>query len=120
MKYRELVGIYQANGSIVGEIQYVWGKLLGTRHCSLCDITHGWVRETTEFRACRERLRIPIRTIHLDERSEDLYLATENRTPCVVGRCLDGWEVVLSSDQLQSCNGSVRSFERLLNENLGV
>ena len=51
-----LTGVYQANGSLSGELRYVVGKLLGSAHCALCDITHGAVREKPGFVACREAL----------------------------------------------------------------
>ncbi len=37
----KLIGIYNANGSVVGEAQYFYGKSIGQAHCALCDITHG-------------------------------------------------------------------------------
>lgn len=38
-----LIGVYDARGSLLGEVAYLWGKVRGTRHCSLCDITGGSV-----------------------------------------------------------------------------
>ena len=40
----ELVGVYNADGGVAGEVRYVVGHLLGRAHCSLCDITHSPVR----------------------------------------------------------------------------
>ena len=45
MRYIELVGVYHADGSLLGELRYIWGKLRGTAHCTLCDITHGRLSE---------------------------------------------------------------------------
>jgi hypothetical protein len=39
--FDKLVGIYNANGAVVGELQYVFGTLTGQTQCALCDITHG-------------------------------------------------------------------------------
>jgi hypothetical protein len=38
---RRLVGVYNANGTVGGELAYFLGARLGRAHCSLCDITHG-------------------------------------------------------------------------------
>jgi hypothetical protein len=38
----KFVGIYNADGTILGEISYVAKKLAGRGSCALCDITHGW------------------------------------------------------------------------------
>ena len=43
-----LVGVYDADGGLLGEAAYVWGKVRGTRHCALCDITHRRVRRRPE------------------------------------------------------------------------
>ena len=34
--------IYDADGSLAGELSYALGKLAGARRCALCDISHGW------------------------------------------------------------------------------
>ena len=112
--YSELVGIYHADGSLLGELRYLWGKLRGTAHCALCDITHATVREKAAFRQCRERLPIPLRVLHLDERSEALTAVTEGRTPCVVGRNSKGWVMVMDARSLEACQSSVESFENEL------
>ena len=43
------VGVYDVDGGLLGEAAYVWGKVRGTRHCALCDITHGRVRRRPEW-----------------------------------------------------------------------
>jgi hypothetical protein len=51
---RRLVGVYNANSTITGELAYFIGAGLGSAHCALCDITHGLVRERPEWKACRQ------------------------------------------------------------------
>ena len=46
----KLVGIYNANGSVLGELKYLVGKLTGQSDCALCDITHGPFRGKADFR----------------------------------------------------------------------
>lgn len=53
----ELVGVYDADGGLLGEAAYVVGRLCGTRHCALCDITHSAVRRRR--RAVRTCLATP-------------------------------------------------------------
>ena len=40
----ELVGVYAADGGLVGEVAYVVGHLLGRTECALCDVTHETLR----------------------------------------------------------------------------
>ena len=38
---QKIIGIYNANGSLLGEMRYVFDKVFLKKHCALCDITHG-------------------------------------------------------------------------------
>ena len=40
MAVRELIGVYDADATLWGEVSYWVGARLGQRHCSLCDIMH--------------------------------------------------------------------------------
>jgi hypothetical protein len=42
---RRLVGVYDADGTLRGEVGYWVGARLGRAHCALCDITHSPIRE---------------------------------------------------------------------------
>jgi hypothetical protein len=102
----ELVGVYHATGTLIGELSYWVAARLGRGHCHLCDITHGAVREKSEWRSCRDALPVPFRTVHLDERSPAVAQATEGRTPCVVAITDDGVHLLLGPDELAGCKGS--------------
>jgi hypothetical protein len=109
-----LTGIYQAEGSLRGELAYVVGRMLGTAHCALCDITHASVREKAGFRACREALPVPLKNVHLDERSPPMRAFSEGKTPCVVAHTADGLRLVLDCAALERCAGSVTRFREEL------
>lgn len=111
---QRLTGVYQAEGSLVGELRYLVGKLRGTAHCALCDITHAGVRRKRTFDDACRALPVPFDAVHLDERSEDVRTFTEGRTPCVVGHVEGGLVMVLEAGALESCAGDVPAFfERL-------
>lgn len=125
MKYSELVGIYDADGSLIGELKYVYNKVFNDKHCSLCDITHGTIKEKQEFKACKARLPVPLRTIHLDEQDEALetFTSINSCVPCVIGRKMKNqneFDIILRDKDLQECNKSVDSFERLLRQKLNL
>lgn len=84
-----LIGVYDADGGMRGEIAYLAGKLAG-RHCSLCDITHSPVRRRREWDAYVSTLPIPFDVVHRNERSRAVAEATEGREACVVAECDDG------------------------------
>lgn len=109
-----LIGIYEADGSLLGELSYVLGKLIGNRHCALCDITHGAVRKKPAFAELEARLPLPIVLLHLDERSDAVKAASEGHTPCVLLEDEKGLRVLITADELDGCGGDVACFEGLV------
>lgn len=101
-----LVGVYQANGTLWGELSYWFKARVGGAHCALCDITHGSVREKPEWRACTSRLAVPFETVHLDERDDEVRAFTEGRTPCVVADTAEGLVFLVDDTSLRACEGS--------------
>ncbi len=88
---RKLIGVYDAKGSFRGEVAYTVGKILGRRHCALCEITHGWSPvEKRASRACRAGLPVPFEIVHLDERTPAAVEASEGRTPTVLAETDEG------------------------------
>jgi hypothetical protein len=111
----KLWGVYHANGGLVGELAYVWGKLRGTAHCGLCDITHGRsVRKKAEWQELEQSLDVPIELVHLNERPPALQAATEGSTPCVVAETESGYQIILGPDELDDCDAAVDCFEGAL------
>ena len=52
----KLIGVYDADATLLGEVSYWIGARFGVRHCSLCDITHSLFREKSQWRECQSRL----------------------------------------------------------------
>ncbi len=95
---RRLIGVYDADGGLRGEIAYLAGKVAG-RHCTLCDITHSPVRRRREWDTYVSTLPVPFEVVHRNERSAALDRVTEGREACVVAECRDGSLVFLLSNE---------------------
>jgi hypothetical protein len=112
MTVTELVGVYDADGGLLGEAAYVWGRLRGTRHCGLCDITHSTVRRKGEWDRMAARLPVPVRLLHLNELDDELAAAVAaTRAPVVLAREVDGWRELIGAAELDEMAGSVSAFE---------
>lgn len=111
---QRLVGVYNANGTISGELAYWIGARLGRAHCSLCDITHGSVRERADWRACRGDLLVPFDTYHRNDQPEQVRVATGDRAPAVLAETANGYVVLLNADDLAACGGAPRSLVKAL------
>eukprot|EP00171_Calliarthron_tuberculosum_P005261 IDg5261t1 len=108
----ELVVIYDADGTVSGELIYMTKKLLGLGHCAACDITHGPRREKPEFTALKTRgWGVPLRNIHRDEMDTPLAAALRAHLPCVGARLADGSvRLLLGHEPLNACGGDVDAF----------
>ena len=109
----ELVGIYHADGGLVGELRYVVGKVLGTAHCALCDITHSPVRRKKEWDSMVARLGVPVTLLHLNEMPRDVAdVVATSGTPVLLARLSDGDLVaLLDAAELDRIDGSVPRTE---------
>lgn len=108
-----LLGIYRADGGLLGELRYVTGTMLGAAHCSLCHITHGHVRRKREWDAFVASLPVPFDLAHRNE-LEDGTRAFAAQAACVIALVDGAWELVLGDDDLTALDGSVPSLAEAL------
>ena len=115
-----LVGVYDADGTLTGELRYwVGAHLTGTAHCALCNITHGLFREKAGWREVVEELPLPFEAVHLDERSPEVAEASEGRTPCVLAARTDGSvDILLGPGELEAMGGEPSHLASALSEAL--
>ena len=85
-----LVGVYDADSTLRGELSYWVGARLGRRHCSLCDITHGSIRRRPEWTACTDALPVPFDTYHRNDQPDAVRAAAGGEAPVVVAAITAG------------------------------
>ena len=112
----ELVGVYNADGGIVGEARYVVGSWFGKAHCALCDVTHSPFRRKKQWDEMVRGLAVPFSLDHLNDMPRDVgSLVAEHGAPLVVARLADGGlQVVLTPGDLEPLGGSVAGFAQAL------
>ena len=93
--------VYDARGGIVGELAYAIGRARGTRHCALCGLTHGRVRERPAWRAFRASLPVPVAAFHLDDRPAEVAAASGGGAPAVVAHAGAEAVLLLGREQLE-------------------
>jgi hypothetical protein len=101
-----LVGVYDADGTPWGELRYWVGARLGRTHCSLCEITHGLVRERASWQACRAALPVAFDTYHRDDQPAAARAAAGGAAPVVLAETVGGWVVLVGPEVIESCHGS--------------
>lgn len=118
-----LIGIYNADGGLRGEVAYFLGHLIGTAECALCDITHSPVRKKKQWvemeRRLLEELGHEFVLLHRNETTEKQREASAGREPCVLWESEDGdLSMIVDWNDLRLADGDVDSFERILRSKL--
>lgn len=119
-RVHRLVGVYDAEGTVAGELRYWIGARLGRAHCALCDLTHGLVRERADWRECRADLGVEFDTYHRDDQPDAVRDAAAGVVPVVLAETAVGFVVVLGPAELDSCHGSLTAFSELLEQRLAA
>ena len=125
LERKRLIGVYKADGGIIGELSYFFGHLVGVRNCSLCDITHSPIMKKAAFKDFEKGLlethNIEIRLVHMNERTEAELAASKGREPCVLLQYEDeSISMFLDYVELKAADGSVKSFEKLVESRLNI
>ena len=117
----DLLGVYDADSGLRGELSYVVGHLLGRRECALCDITHSAVRRKPAWDAMVADLGLNFRLSHRNE-----LTPAERSVVALVGApvvlTVESGEpaVLLDAAQLGRCEGDVVRFRTILEEALAA
>ena len=113
------VGVYNAEGSLRGELSYVLKKLSGRGSCSLCDITHGWSPKPKRSwrEACAESP-VELTLLHLDELSEQ-QRAAFTEAPTILREQGGEWRVVMGAEEIARFKGDAEGLLRALGALLG-
>ena len=94
--------IYNAEGSIIGELKYLLLKYFYGFKCSMCEITHNSFLEKKEWGNQISQSSYIIKAVHLDEQPDDLYQFSIGKAPCVVVENSKGFKLIFTSDELNN------------------
>ena len=111
----KLIGVYDADATLLGEVSYWIGARFGVRHCSLCDITHSLFREKSQWRECQSRLEsdlhVAIETFHRNDQPDDVRVCIDGKYPAVVLRGDDGVvSMFMNASEIDACGASPENF----------
>jgi hypothetical protein len=101
-----LIGVYDADGTLRGELAYWVGARLGRTHCALCDITHGSVRERPDWQTCRAGLPVPFDTYHRNDQPDPIRALADKGLPAVFADTDQGLVMLLGPEDLVACHAS--------------
>ena len=104
-----VIGVYDADSTLRGELTYWVGARLGRRHCALCDITHGAFRERSAWQDCRAALPVPFVTFHRNDMPPSVQ-ALEASLPAVFVETPAGVSILLDAEAVAACAGDAAAL----------
>lgn len=109
-----LIGVYDADGTVRGELAYFVGARLGRAHCSLCELTHGRVRERADWKEWRAARPVPFELYHRDDQPAAARAAGGGEPPYVLADTGTELVLVLDGAALAACAGDLGRFTAAL------
>jgi len=113
-----LIGVYNADGGVFGELKYFFGHLIGIAKCELCDVTHSPIRKKASFdqltKTFKAEFGLDFALKHLNERTEAETRSSAGKEPCVLAEYADGsLGMFLDRQELREVKGDVGRFEKV-------
>jgi hypothetical protein len=120
-----LIGVYKADGGVIGELKYFFGHLIGVAKGELCDVTHSPIRKKASFdqltKALKSEFGLDFALKHLNERTEAETKASSGKEPCVLAEYPDGsLGMFLDRQELRDLKGDVGRFEKVARARLAL
>jgi hypothetical protein len=112
----EIIGVYDADSTLVGEFSYWIGARLGRTHCSLCELTHGVFTVKNTWKSCERALSVPFTTYHRNDAPTDVLTRAAGQFPVVLARTNQDLTVLLNREQLETFNGDTERFGNWLSK----
>ena len=114
----ELIGVYDADSTLLGEISYWVGARFGITHCSLCEITHGLFTKKSEWKQCAESFTVPFHLFHRDDAPHDVISTLAGEFPAVLQRTTEGLKIILTKEELEHFDGRTSDFAQWITNHL--
>jgi hypothetical protein len=107
--------VYDASGTIVGEISYFLRRTFLKQHCALCDITHSTFSRRPTWDRCVTNLGIEFQLHHRNDVPASIAATPGYTTPCVICEYEDGsLTLLVNSNELDSCGNSPEQLMNLI------
>ena len=107
---RKIYCIYNAEGSLKGELKYLYKKYFKDIKCSMCDITHNTFTQKNKWKNKCLTFPLDIECMHLDELPRDIKILVKDKTPCVVAQTDSTNKIIIKDEELIHMEGDVDSF----------
>ena len=112
--FMEIICIYNASSTWIGELNYIYKKIFEKQSCSLCDLSHGLIGMKKEWKEMESESNHEYSLLHINEVSSDIPNILIKQLPCVLKKDGDCFELLIQSDELKQCNGNIERFKLMV------
>lgn len=105
-----LIFVYNAESGLLATVADSAKKLLSINGCALCSLTHSTLGEKLAWSSCKESLGVPVDYVHRDELDARMQAVVQHELPCVLAETDGELVMLLRSDVIKRCNGSIPDF----------
>ena len=110
-----LHGVYDASGTILGDVSYFLRRALFNQHCALCDITHSTFTRRRSWDVCVEGLGIEFQLHHRNDAPSSVTDATGYAVPRAICGTENGtFTFFVNSEGLTGCKNSPELLMQLI------
>jgi len=96
-----IIGIYNAIGTISGEISYALKKLAGRGDCPLCELTHGWNPFGKQsWREACAKTSIDITLLHREE-ADKAQVQAAGQLPAFIVEQHGEWRIMMTNAEIK-------------------
>lgn len=115
-----VVGVYNAKGTLIGELAYITKKLLGVSKCALCDITHGWqIKGKASWKEQCRLSSLDFNFLHLEELHEE-QRAVVSHFPVWLIYHQKQWVELMTADEIDSFKNRPQDMIRTLENRVSL
>lgn len=107
--------VWNADFSLKGGIQALSDVLQQQHSCTLCDIAYHRITQKSGWKAYKKSLGIPYQEPCRNQLNSALIEAAHGKFPAVLAKTSTGAIVLLDSESIDSCDGSLEQFKVKLN-----
>ena len=112
--------VYNANGTLFGELSYLFKKVFSGLKCPMCDITHNVIIKKKHWTKKIQSFKYNLEAVHLNEQSDEIKKFTNQISPCVVGVYENSLKLLLNSEELSLIRGDVDLFFKKLEKKINI
>tara|TARA_B100000965_G_C19487640_1_gene711513 strand:- start:502 stop:873 length:372 start_codon:yes stop_codon:yes gene_type:complete len=120
IQIQKIYCIYNAEGTLKGELKYIYDKYINNIKCSMCEITHSAISPKKKWKVKCATYKIKIECLHLDELPKNIKGLVSNKAPCVVGQMNSGIKILIHDKELIKMNGDIDSFFHSLDNKIKI